>query len=72
MNCRPGDLAVVIAAVNQANIGPIVKVLRPYEAAWRHAMSRNSNPGDRAERSPTKGDQLGFSNHLHRQLQCAE
>lgn len=31
MKCRPGDLAVVIAAVNACNIGLIVRVLRPYD-----------------------------------------
>jgi hypothetical protein len=33
MKCRPGDLAVVIAAVNESNIGLIVRVLRPYDKA---------------------------------------
>ena len=31
MKCRPGDLAVVVAAVNACNIGLIVRVLRPYD-----------------------------------------
>lgn len=31
MKCRPGDLAVVIAAMNKSNIGLIVRVLRLHD-----------------------------------------
>ncbi len=31
MNCRPGDLAVVIAAFNRCNIGRIVRVQMPHD-----------------------------------------
>lgn len=31
MRCRPGDLAVVVSAVNKQNVGKIVRVLRAYD-----------------------------------------
>lgn len=31
MRCRPGDLAVVVSAVNKQNIGKMVRVLRAYD-----------------------------------------
>jgi hypothetical protein len=34
MRCRPGDLAVVIAARNQCNLGLIVRVIRLDDGAW--------------------------------------
>lgn len=33
MNCKPGDLAVVIRSRTASNIGKIVRVLRPYSPA---------------------------------------
>ena len=31
MNCKPGDLAVVVGGERVENIGKVVTVLRPYE-----------------------------------------
>ena len=31
MNCKPGDLAVIVRSHDERNIGRLVKVLRPYE-----------------------------------------
>lgn len=31
MNCKQGDLAIIVSAFNHENIGKIVEVVRPYE-----------------------------------------
>jgi hypothetical protein len=33
MRCRPGDLAVVISAINKSNIGLVVRVLRLHDGS---------------------------------------
>ena len=42
MKCRPGDLAIVIAATNTTNLGLVVRVLRPHDNStdirWRMNM----------------------------------
>lgn len=35
MNCKPGDLAVIVRSHDQRNIGKLVTVLQPYdEVSW--------------------------------------
>ena len=39
--CKPGDLAIVISAVNPENIGLIVEVLRPHVPVGKLVMKRD-------------------------------
>ncbi|MES2631847.1 MAG: hypothetical protein V4669_02685 [Pseudomonadota bacterium] len=38
INCRPGDLAVVVTAENVANIGRIVRIIGPHSGRGKLAM----------------------------------
>lgn len=38
--CKPGDLAIVISALNPENIGLVVEVLRPHVPVGKLAMKR--------------------------------
>ena len=39
LKCRPGDLAIVIAARNVCNLGNIVHVVEPYTNQWKRYVS---------------------------------
>jgi len=30
MNCKPGDLAIVVYCINSANLGRVLRVVRPF------------------------------------------
>ena len=56
MNCKPGDLAVIVSGIPADNIGKIIKVLtvedRWYGLAWDYegALYGANFPGVRADR----------------------
>jgi hypothetical protein len=39
MNCKPGDLAIVVRSRTASNLGKIVHVLKPYENRDSHIIS---------------------------------
>ena len=44
MKCCPGELAVVVAAVNKINIGRIVTVVRPYDGTGGLLLEPGTGP----------------------------
>lgn len=44
MNCRPGDLAIVVRSKTPTNIGKIVQVLRRHATGDSHIVSLDSDP----------------------------
>lgn len=71
MNCKQGDLAIIVKAVNPENIGKIVEVVRPYVQGER-LLSINGKRGGRVVGSMfsndiwvvrSRGTPLVWSNH---------
>lgn len=62
MNCKQGDLAIIVKATNTENIGKIVEVVRPYVMGERF-MSINGKRGGRIPNDKFNGDLWVIRSH---------
>lgn len=56
MNCKQGDLAIIVTAKNTENIGKLVEVVRPYQLGERLSSVDGKRTGRISKR--TSDDQL--------------